>query len=71
MTSGSSVNDPLRPRVGTFQLTPAPKKSPFLVCSVRPSVARVMFSVFEVSGDRLRSTPVSAVAVVATSLDGT
>ena len=47
MTSGSSVNAPLRARVGTFQLTPAPKKTPFFVCSVSPSVARVMFSVFD------------------------
>src|SRR3954468_25066124 len=70
MTSGSSVNEPLRARVGTFQLTPAPKNSPFFVCSVRPRVARVMFSVLDVSGDRLRSTPVSAVPVVARSLDG-
>jgi hypothetical protein len=30
---------------GTFQLTPAPKNQPFFVCAVRPSVARVMFSV--------------------------
>ena len=64
------MNVGLRPSVGMFQLTPAPKKKPFFVCSVRPSVARVMLSTFAVSGDRLKSVPTSAVVVVARLLDG-
>src|SRR6516165_6278646 len=71
MASGWSVNAPLRASVGTFQLTPAPKKTPFFVWYVRPRVARVMFSVLDVSGEMLPSTPTSAVVVVAVLLDGT
>src|ERR1700749_4474475 len=71
MRSGASVKAPERARVGTFQLTPAPAKNPFFAWKVRPRVARVRFSVADVTGARLRSVPtIDVPVIVATSFDG-
>src|SRR5476651_2850759 len=72
MTSGSFVNAATRAVAGMFQLTPAPKNQPFFDWSVTPSVARVMFSVFEMTGDTVWSMPMSGEPViVAVPADGT
>src|SRR5580765_5332590 len=72
MSSWSSENRVSLAFDGTFQLTPAPKKKPFFVCAVNPNVARVMFSVFETVGGKLKSKPrsVFGLLMVAVSSDG-
>src|SRR5215217_6958579 len=71
MTSGSSVNALDRARDGTFQLTPALANRPFFAWNVRPSVARVRFSVADVTGARVESMPtIDVPVIVATPLEG-
>ena len=56
---------------GTFQLAPAPKKKPFFDWTVRPTVARVMFSVSDSSGEMVPSVPtMREPVIVALSPDG-
>ena len=57
---------------GTFQLTPPPKKTPFFDWTVSPTVARVMFSASDSSGEMVPSVPtIRDPVIVALSLDGT
>src|SRR5262245_44478005 len=58
----------MRASLGTFQLTPTPPKNPRFDCAVRPIVARVLFSVFDVSGATDRSMPTGRVPVIVVML---